>query len=257
VTGHCPACFIRLPLSGEANCDCDGGTVLPAPVAQQTPAQTHAHPRPCQPVLDRSNRVPVSPPPDLTPPAERTTVARLHELPDLAAHLAYRLTTSRPAAEPGGRGDPAETAPMHLAILHALDDRPRHSGDLALDYADDEAWQCPHASHPAKECPWEADDDGRQGLLPDLALWARMIAGDLETYDPKLPGDLPDPATITTICAWLLEHHPRWEQLTDGPAARLLSATSHHQLARGQQEMARDVKRSARSLAGWQISTCA
>ena len=42
---HCPSCFIRLPLSGEANCDCEPRAVA-GPVAQQAPVGTHGHPHP-------------------------------------------------------------------------------------------------------------------------------------------------------------------------------------------------------------------
>lgn len=242
-TPHCPVCWIELPLSGEANCDCDGGTVLAAPVAQQAPARTHARPRPSQTVLDRSNQAPATPPPDLAPPAERTTVARLHELPDLAAHLALRLTSSQPGTETGGKRDPAETAPVHLAILHALDDRHRYAGDNMPAYMEDEAWRCPHAAHPPRECPWEADDDGRQGLLPDLALWARMINDDLEQYDPELPEDLPEEFTVASVCDWLARHHRRWATLDDGASDQRLSAEVAEQLRRARADMDNDVKR--------------
>ena len=38
---HCPVCFIRLPLSGEANCDCEPpnapGTARTAPLSASEP----------------------------------------------------------------------------------------------------------------------------------------------------------------------------------------------------------------------------
>lgn len=242
-TRHCPSCWIVLPLSGEANCDCDGGTVVAAPAAQQTPRQAKTRPCPAQTEIDRSNPVPVEPPPDLAPPRDRTTTERLRELPDLAAHLALRLTTSRPGTEPTGtRRDPAETAPVHLAILHALDPRHRYAGDNMPAYLDDEAWRCPHATHSKDDCPWEADDDGRQGLLPDLAAWARMIHGDLEQYAPHLPDELPDRFTIANCCDWLARHHGRWMSLVAGPSPAL-SATSADQLRHAHTEMDRDVTR--------------
>ena len=41
MAGHCPACFIRLPLSGEANCDCEPrdtpGTAKTAPLSASEP----------------------------------------------------------------------------------------------------------------------------------------------------------------------------------------------------------------------------
>lgn len=37
---RCPQCFIRLPLSGEANCDCEP-RAAGGPVAQQAPVGTH------------------------------------------------------------------------------------------------------------------------------------------------------------------------------------------------------------------------
>lgn len=242
-TRHCPVCWIALPLSGEANCDCDGGTVIPALVVEQAPAPVKDRPRLAPPIPDRSNRGPVTPPPDLAPRRDRTTTGRLRELPDLAAHLALRLTTARPNTDPvGSKGDPAETAPIHLAVLHALDPRHRYAGDNMPAYLEDEAWRCPHATHSQRECPWEADDDGRQGLLPDLAIWARMIHGDLEQYDPHLPDDLPEEFTLTTCCDWLAIHHGRWTALVATPSPAV-SATSADQLRHAQAEMDRDVTR--------------
>lgn len=55
---HCPSCFIRLPLSGESNCDCEPGNAPQWPVnapqsheqaetgQQDTPARDNA-PEPC------------------------------------------------------------------------------------------------------------------------------------------------------------------------------------------------------------------
>lgn len=43
MAGHCPACFIRLPLSGEANCDCEPRAVG-GPVSAQGSPRPVAHP---------------------------------------------------------------------------------------------------------------------------------------------------------------------------------------------------------------------
>ena len=51
---YCPRCYIRLPLSGEPNCDCEPPTVA-APAAPQPPMGTHGHPRGDEAGLDRSN----------------------------------------------------------------------------------------------------------------------------------------------------------------------------------------------------------
>jgi len=45
---HCPSCFIRLPLSGEPNCDCEpanaAGTDKTGPRAANRPEQAHVDP---------------------------------------------------------------------------------------------------------------------------------------------------------------------------------------------------------------------
>ena len=51
---YCPSCFIRLPLSGEPNCDCDHGPVR-ITRAPQPPMGTHGHPQGNQAEIDRSN----------------------------------------------------------------------------------------------------------------------------------------------------------------------------------------------------------
>lgn len=51
---RCPSCFIRLPLSGEPNCDCEPRAVA-APVAQRPPMGTHGHPQVDEAEIDRSN----------------------------------------------------------------------------------------------------------------------------------------------------------------------------------------------------------
>ena len=53
---HCPQCFIRLPLSGEANCDCEPRAVA-GPVAQRPPVGTNGHPQGREAEIDRSNEV--------------------------------------------------------------------------------------------------------------------------------------------------------------------------------------------------------
>lgn len=135
----------------------------------------------------------------------------LRDLPDLAAHLALRATTSTPGAEPGGRREAATIAPASIAILHALDHRIRYQGDDQIRAREDEAWRCQHHTHDPKHCPNNPtlDDAGRQGALADLAMWARMIHADLDEYDPQ-PDQLPDHHTWTTVCNWLDRHLDQW-----------------------------------------------
>ena len=51
---YCPSCYIRLPLSGEPNCDCERPAVA-ASVAKQPLMGTHGHPQLDEAEIDRSN----------------------------------------------------------------------------------------------------------------------------------------------------------------------------------------------------------
>lgn len=122
-----------------------------------------------------------------------TTRQQLHDIVDLAALLlALQGTRSTPAA--GGRAAPAGVAhspsPVRLDILHALDTRTRVTGDDA----EDRSWHDRMAS------------DHRQGLLPDLWQWARMIEAEAMDRCPELPAELPEQPCVASVVAWLLGH---------------------------------------------------
>ena len=207
----CPICATPYAVSGEPNCWCDADET---PVREQPFEQQLA-------TLGRRMRaasldqhdIPtfgaVKPSTDL--PHRATTTQQLVDLVDIVANLALRLTTSTPGVEQvRAKRPPAEGAPVNVTVLHALDDRVKYTGDAMPEYLADETWQCQHHSHHPNECPHGSDGDGRQGVLPDLWVWARMIEADLTEADPKLPEELPDPVTMATVASWLVEHHERW-----------------------------------------------
>lgn len=121
-----------------------------------------------------------------------TTRQQLVEINNLAADLPALLTTrSQPetGSRTGGAAIAHSPAPVRLDILHALDTRIRdHSDD-----AEARAWHDRLAA------------DHRQGLIPDLYQWCKLI--DAEARDTNLtPADLPDPPTLSTVTGWLHTH---------------------------------------------------
>jgi len=121
------------------------------------------------------------------------TRQQLHDIVDLAALLpALQDAHGRPAA--GGRAAPRgvahSPAPVRLDVLQALDTRARVTGDDA----EDRAWHDRMAS------------DHRQGLLPDLWQWARMIEAEAMETCPVLPLELPEQPCVASVVAWLLTH---------------------------------------------------
>lgn len=122
-----------------------------------------------------------------------STTQQLSEIVDLAALLPALLTTHRsPSA--GGRSTPAGIAhspsPLHLDVLQALDQRLRDRGDDA----EDRAWHDRMAG------------EHRQGLLPDLYQWARLIEAEAMESSPEVPDELPEDVSLASVAAWLLTH---------------------------------------------------
>lgn len=122
-----------------------------------------------------------------------TTRQQLHDIVDLAALLPDLATTrsvtsgtGRPASGPVAHSP----APVRLDILQALDARTRVTGDDA----EDRAWHDRMAS------------DHRQGLLPDLWQWARMIEAEAMDRCPEAPAELPEQPCVASVVAWLLAH---------------------------------------------------
>lgn len=136
-----------------------------------------------------------------------TTAQQLIELADLATHLPSLLTShSRPEA--GSRNAGAaiahSPAPARLDILHALDTRIRDNSDDA----ETRAW------HDRQDGPTYIDGmgratragaDHRQGLIPDLYQWCKLVDGEARNAG-LTPTDLPDPVTLTGVTGWLHRH---------------------------------------------------
>lgn len=227
MSANCPVCNTPRTPSGEPNCWCDPGerivalgkpVPIPQPPSRLGPIRLDQHDIPTVGVTKPSTEL----------PHHATTTQQLVDLVDIVANLELRLTTSTPGVEQIRTKRPvSEGAPVNVTVLHALDDRVKHLGDSMPDYLEEERWQCQHHSHEPAKCPHENDDQGRQGVLPDLWVWARMMEADLMEADPKLPEELPDPVTMATVTSWLVDHHERWGELFPQEAA----------------EFAKDVKR--------------
>lgn len=112
---------------------------------------------------------------------------KLTELTELATLLPELATPTRNAQTAGPRGIAHSPAPVRLDVIHALDHRLR---DLSDD-AEDRAWH-----------DRAAGGDHRQGLVPDLYQWAKLVDAEArETgYEPI---DLPDGLTLTIVVDWL------------------------------------------------------
>lgn len=122
------------------------------------------------------------------------TRQQLIEIAEIAALLPALLTTrgshASGAERPAGGAIAHSPAPVRLDVLQALDGRLRDSGDDA----EDRAWHDRMAG------------EHRQGLLPDLYQWARMIEAEAMESSPALPAELPEAPTLTSVVGWLLAH---------------------------------------------------
>lgn len=128
--------------------------------------------------------------------SERSTTEQLADILDWAALLPALLTRRAPTGDTsrGGRTSPGSRPPVRLDVLHVLDERPRITGDDA----EDRAWHDRMAS------------DHRQGLLPDLWQWARMIESEAMDGRPALPDELPEQPTLASVVGWLTKHTDPW-----------------------------------------------
>lgn len=122
------------------------------------------------------------------------TGQQLADIVDLAALLPALLTSRTAPASGSGRAPGGSTAhspsPVRLDILQALDGRLRDLGDDA----EDRAWHDRMAG------------DHRQGLLPDLYQWAKLIEAEMYDTSPQMPAELPEAPTLTSVVAWLQQH---------------------------------------------------
>ena len=125
-----------------------------------------------------------------------TTTAQLAQILDWAALLPALLTRRAPTGDSSnsGRRTHGSKPPVRLDILQILDTRRRATGDDA----EDRAWHDRMAS------------DHRQGLLPDLWQWARMIEAEALEGCPDVPDELPEAPTLASVIAWLIKHTIRW-----------------------------------------------
>ena len=116
---------------------------------------------------------------------DRSTTEQLGDILDWAALLPALLTRRAPTGDNsrGGRGTPGSRPPARLDVLHVLDTRLRVTGDDA----EDRAWHDRMAS------------DHRQGLLPDLWQWARMIEAEALEGCPDVPDELPEAPTLASV----------------------------------------------------------
>ena len=124
------------------------------------------------------------------------TAQQLRDLVDLAALLPELATTRTPAGSRTRRSGGLvahSPAPVRLDVIQALDARTRVHGDDAEDRARHDRMASDH----------------RQGLLPDLWQWARMIEAEALEACPEVPDELPATPTVASVVDWLL-HHLDW-----------------------------------------------
>ena len=119
---------------------------------------------------------------------------QLRDILDWAAILPALLTRRAPTGDTsrGGRPSPGSRPPVRLDVLHVLDTRTRVAGDDA----EDRAWHDRMAS------------DHRQGILPDLWQWCRLIEAEAMHSRPEPPDELPEQPTLAGVVDWLTRHTP-------------------------------------------------
>lgn len=121
-----------------------------------------------------------------------TVAAQLRDLLDWAALLPALLTRHAPTGDNsrGGRAPSGSKPPVRLDVLQVLDARVRIPGDDAEDRAELD----------------RLAGDHRQGLLPDLWQWARLIEAEAMETCPQVPAELPEQPTLGSVVGWLLVH---------------------------------------------------
>ena len=121
-----------------------------------------------------------------------TVAAQLRDLLDWAALLPVLLTRHAPSGDNsrGGRAPSGSKPPVRLDVLQVLDARVRIPGDDAEDRAELD----------------RLAGDHRQGLLPDLWQWARLIEAEAMETCPQVPAELPESPTLGSVVGWLSAH---------------------------------------------------
>ena len=121
---------------------------------------------------------------------------QLRDILDWAAILPALLTRRAPTGDTSrtgrSRSVPGSRPPVRLDVLHVLDTRTRVAGDDA----EDRAWHDRMAS------------DHRQGLLPDLWQWCRLIEAEAMDACPDVPEELPERPVLASVVDWLVKHTP-------------------------------------------------
>ena len=119
---------------------------------------------------------------------------QLRDILDWAAILPALLARRAPTGDTSrtGRRVPGSRPPVRLDVLHVLDTRTRVAGDDA----EDRAWHDRMAS------------DHRQGLLPDLWQWCRLIEAEAMDACPDVPEELPERPVLASVVDWLVKHTP-------------------------------------------------
>lgn len=116
----------------------------------------------------------------------------LVDIPRLYALLPEALRSRTNAAKPSPRGAHngviGSPAPASVVVLQLLDERTRHGSETDM--------------AAVRELDRLAGDR-RQGLLPELFMWARMIEAEMLDYSPQLPDELPEQPSVENVCAWL------------------------------------------------------
>ena len=120
-----------------------------------------------------------------------STVDRVREaLARIPEDYAIAETLDRPATRGGSAGSDATRAPASLSLLVLTDTRTLYRGDDAED--------CAQVDRMAGE--------RRQGVLPQLWLWCRMVESEAMEHCPQLPDELPQHPSVTGCCGWLSRH---------------------------------------------------
>lgn len=137
----------------------------------------------------------------------------LSELPDQMALLPLLLHSSGGGSADGLRTVPGPRTP-NVAVMDLLDTRVKLDGEVDM--------------AGLAEIDRMAGDN-RQGVLPELWLWAVLIEAERFDADPQLPPELPDEPTIANLCGWLLDGiawvaEQQWSEELDHDLRRIGSA---------------------------------
>ncbi len=118
--------------------------------------------------------------------ADRVREALAH----IPEDYAIAETLDRPACRGGAAGTASTRTPVSMSLLVLTDTRTLYHGDDAED--------CFQVDRMAGE--------RRQGVLPQLWLWCRMVESEAMESSTELPDELPEHPTVVGCCDWLNRH---------------------------------------------------